>query len=367
MIAFNQPFVGDRELEYVARAFASGRLSGDGAFGRRCEALLQELVGSPRALLTPSCTSALEMSALLLDVGPGDEVLVPSFTFVSSANAFVLLGARPVFVDVDPRTLNLDPADARAKLSPRCKACVVVHYAGVSAPMDELAGLGVPLVEDNAHGLFGTYRGRPLGSLGALATLSFHDTKNISAGEGGALLVNDPELIARAEVVREKGTDRSKFFKGLVDKYTWVDRGSSFLLSEIGAAVLLAQLEQRETIQARRQEIWRRYARELRPWAEATGVQLPHVPPECEHPAHLFYLLHPEPAQRDAFLAHLLARGVRAVFHYVPLHSSPMGRAFEGDCPVAESVAARLSRLPLYPDLGADQDRILEAVVSFGR
>jgi dTDP-4-amino-4,6-dideoxygalactose transaminase len=365
MIAFNRPFVGDRELDYIRKAFASGRLSGDGEFGRRCEALLQELVGCERALLAPSCTSALEMAAVLLDLAPGDEVLVPSFTFVSSANAFVLLGARPVFVDVDPLTLNIDPADAARKKTARCRAVVVVHYAGVGAPMDELSSLGLPIVEDNAHGLFGTYRGKPLGSLGSLATLSFHDTKNISCGEGGALLVNDPSLVSRAEVVREKGTDRSKFFKGLVDKYTWVDRGSSYLLSEIGAAVLLAQLEQREAIQAARQAVWQRYFLELQDWALRTGVQLPAVPSFCEHPAHLFYLLHPEPAQRDAFLAHLRARGVGAVFHYIPLHSSPMGRSFEGDCPVSERVAARLTRLPLYPDLGADQDRVIEAVVSF--
>lgn len=365
MIAFNKPFVGERELDYLRQAFGSGKLSGDGELGRQCEALLQELVGCERALLTPSCTSALEMAALLLELGPGDEVLVPSFTFVSTANAFVLLGARPVFVDVDPLTLNIDPEDALRKRTARCRAVVAVHYGGVGCPMERLSALGLPIVEDNAHGLFGTYRGKPLGSFGALSTLSFHDTKNISCGEGGALLVNDASLVGRSEIVREKGTDRSRFFKGLVDKYTWVDRGSSYLLSEIGAAVLLAQLEQRSSIQSARQALWQRYFVELRDWALRAGVQLPTVPEECSHPAHLFYLLHPEPAQRDAFLAHLRSRGVGAVFHYVPLHLSPMGRAYGGDCPVTERVSACLTRLPLYPDLGPDQDRVIEAVLSF--
>jgi dTDP-4-amino-4,6-dideoxygalactose transaminase len=373
VIPFNKAHRSDREVAYAGEALAKGPVSGDGPFGRRAEKLLGELLGGARVLLTTSCTHALEASALLLDVGPGDEVILPSFTFVSTANAFALRGAKPVFVDVREDTLNLDERLLEAKVTSRTKAIVPVHYAGVGCDMDAILAIanarGIPVVEDNAHGLFGTRTGRALGTFGALATQSFHETKNVSCGEGGALVVNDPALVERAEVLREKGTNRSRFFRGQVDKYTWVDLGSSWVLSDVLGAVLLAQLEERARIQSRRREIWERYARELATWAERVGARLPIIPAGCEQPWHLFYLLLPDLAQRSAFLQHVDARGVKAVFHYVPLHLAPMGQRFggrAGDCPVTESVSDRLVRLPLFTALGAEeQDRVIEAVTSF--
>lgn len=371
-VAFNRPAHGARELQYVREALAS-HTSGDGPFTKRAEKLLAGEVGAARALLTTSCTHALEMSALLLDVGPGDEVVVPAFTFVSTANAFALRGARIVFADVRPDTLNLDETRLEALVGPRTKAIVPVHYGGVGCEMDAICAIAsrasATVVEDNAHGLFGRWKGRALGTFGALATQSFHETKNFSCGEGGALLVNDPELAARAEILREKGTNRSRFFRGEVDKYTWVDLGSSYVLSDVLAAVLLAQLEERVAIQARRQQIWETYARELAAWAERTGAVLPTTPSHAEHTYHVFYVLLPDLAQRTAFLAHMSARDIKAIFHYVPLHLSPMGLTQggrPGDCPVTESVGDRLVRLPLFADLPESAlARVVDAVTSF--
>jgi dTDP-4-amino-4,6-dideoxygalactose transaminase len=335
--------------------------------------LLEQLLGVPKVLLTTSCTHALDMAALLLEIGPGDEVIVPSFTFVSTVNAFVLRGARPVFADIRPDTLNLDESRLEALITPRTRAIAVVHYAGVGCEMDTILEIAnryrVAVVEDNAHGLFGRYRGRYLGTFGCLATQSFHETKNLTCGEGGALLINDPQYIDRAEIVREKGTNRSRFFRGQVDKYTWVDIGSSYLPSDILAAFLYAQLEERERIQARRRHIWEFYARELRDWAEDHGVRLPVVPPHCEQPYHLFYLLLPSLEARTRLIAHLKARGILAVFHYLPLHLSPMGQRFggkPGDCPVTEDVSDRLLRLPFYNDLTDEElAEVVEAIRAF--
>ena len=372
-IAFNRAAHGSRELEYVKEALAS-HVSGDGPFGKRAEKLLEGAVGCTRALLTTSCTHALEMSALLLDVGPGDEVVIPAFTFVSTANAFALRGARIVFADIRPDTLNLDESKLEALVTPRTKVIVPVHYGGVGCEMDAIAAIAsrssAKIVEDNAHGLFGTWRGRALGSFGSLATQSFHETKNFSCGEGGALLLNDPELVERAEIVREKGTNRSRFFRGQVDKYTWVDLGSSYVLSDILGAVLLAQLEERRQIQERRARIWTTYARELAAWSGRVSAVLPSVPSHAEQTHHVFYVLVRDLAERTAMLAHLNARSVKAIFHYVPLHLSPMGLrqgGKAGDCPVTESVSERLVRLPLFADMTESQvSQVVDAVTSFG-
>jgi dTDP-4-amino-4,6-dideoxygalactose transaminase len=313
------------------------------------------------------------MAALLLDIGPGDEVICPAFTFVSTINAFVLRGARPVFVDVRQDTLNLDERLLEAAITPRTRAIVVVHYAGVACEMDTILEIanthGVPIVEDNAHGFFGSYRGRPLGSMGAMSTLSFHETKNITCGEGGALIVNDARFIERAEIVREKGTNRSRFFRGEVDRYTWVDLGSSYLPSDLLAAFLLAQLEARDEIQRRRLAIWSRYQKELRGWGEATNVRLPVVPDGCVHPAHIFYLLLPTLEARSALISELRGQQILLVFHYQPLHLSEMGRRYggrRGQHPVTEDVADRLVRLPLYYQLtDADQSRVIDTILGW--
>jgi dTDP-4-amino-4,6-dideoxygalactose transaminase len=369
-IWFNRPAVTGRELEYMRQALEGGTISGDGPFSMRCHRLLEGITGGKRVLLTTSCTHALEMAALLLDVQPGDEVICPAFTFVSTINAFVMRGATPVFVDVRPDTLNLDERQLEAAITPRTKAILVVHYAGVACELDSIMSVArshdVAVVEDNAHGLFGTYKGRPLGSFGALATLSFHETKNITCGEGGALVINDERLIQRAEIIREKGTNRSRFFRGEVDKYTWVDVGSSYLPSDLLAAFLCAQLESRAVIQQRRHEIWSTYAAALATWAAAHDVSLPTVPAECSHPAHLFYLLLPSLERRGAFITHLRAQQILAVFHYQPLHLSEMGRRFggrSGQHPVTEAMADRLVRLPLYFQLSsADQARVVDTI-----
>jgi dTDP-4-amino-4,6-dideoxygalactose transaminase len=357
----------------MADAVNRGHLSGDGHYTRRCHQLLSNLHAGSAVLLTTSCTHALEMAALLLQVGPGDEVVLPAFTFVSTANAFVLRGAVPVFADVRPDTLGLDERALAPRLSPRTRAIVAVHYAGVACEMDAIGAIagraGVTVVEDNAHGLFGSYRGRPLGTFGALSTLSFHETKNVTCGEGGALVINDRSLLPRAEVLREKGTDRSRFFRGEVDRYTWVDVGSSFLPADLLAAFLWAQLEERSRLQQRRAAIWHRYAEELAAWANRRAARLPHVPAHCQQPWHLFYLVMESEPQRDALIAHLRHRGVHAVFHYLPLHLSPVGVRFggrAGQCPVAESVSARLLRLPCFPGLtDEEQAQVIAAVASF--
>jgi dTDP-4-amino-4,6-dideoxygalactose transaminase len=371
-IPFNRPSVSDTEREYVAAAFARGHLSGDGPYTQQCHTALQQILGVPRALLTTSCSHALEMSALLLHIAPGDEVIVPSFAFVTTVSAFVMRGATPVFWDIRPDTLNVDEAQLEALITPRTRAIVVLHYAGVGCEMDtilDLAGRhGIPVVEDNAHGLFGRYRGRYLGTFGALATQSFHETKNISCGEGGALLLNDASLIERAEIIREKGTDRSRYFRGQVDKYSWVELGSSYLPSEILAAFLAAQLERWKDLQARRQRVWERYRVGLSGWT-AAGAQLQAVPPHCDQAYHMFYMLLPNLDARQAFIAHLRAQGILSVFHYLPLHLSPMGKRLGGDrssCPVTVDISDRLVRLPFFADLTeADQDRVIEATVAF--
>jgi len=372
-IPFNRPgFVGSEE-DYLREAIAGGHYSGDGPFTRRCHGLLQDALGVPKALLTTSCTHALEMSALLLGVGPGDEVIVPAFTFVSSVNAFVLRGAVPIFCDIRPDTLNMDESKLEALVTDRTRVIVPVHYAGVGCEMDAVDRIaqarGAAVVEDNAHGLFGRYKGRPLGTFGALATQSFHETKNFSCGEGGALLVNDPELVERAEIVREKGTDRSRFFRGQVDKYTWVDVGSSYLPSDLLAAILYGQLEQREAVQETRRQLWEAYHEGLCDWAGENGVQRPYVPPHCEQAYHMYYLLLPDLRNRQALIQHLKKRGILSVFHYLPLNLSAMGRRFggqPGQCPVTEDLSDRLLRLPFYNTLEAAQKRrVIDAIREF--
>jgi dTDP-4-amino-4,6-dideoxygalactose transaminase len=373
-IPFNRAYVAPRQAEYIAESTASGLLSGDGPFTRRANTLVTERTGALGSLLTTSCTHALEMSALLIGLQAGDEVIMPSFTFVSTANAYALRGAVPVFVDVRPDTLNLDERLIEAAITERTKAIVVVHYAGVACEMDEIGAIaarhGLAVIEDNAHGLGGTYRGRLLGSLGAMATQSFHVTKNIQCGEGGALVLNDASLLDRAEIIREKGTNRSQFFRGMVDKYRWVDIGSSYLPSDLLAAVLTAQLESFDEIQAQRHAVWTAYDRALSAWAAEHGVARPTVPQDREHPAHMYYLLLPDLGQQQRFIAHLAAVGVQATFHYIPLHSAPAGekygRVAPGGCAVTDEVSARLVRLPLFAGMNpVELDRVIAAVLSY--
>lgn len=374
-IPFNKPGLTGDELHYIAQAIAQGQISGDGTFTRKCHALLRRIMGSGPVLLTTSCTHALEMAALLLGIQAGDEIIVPSFTFVSTVNAFVLRGARPVFIDIRPDTLNLDETQLAALITPRTRAILPVHYAGVGCEMDRIlpiaAERGVAVVEDNAHGLFGRYKGKSLGTFGCLATQSFHETKNVMCGEGGALVINDEALFERAEVIREKGTNRSRFFRGMVDKYSWVDLGSSYLPSDILAAFLYAQLENREQIMAKRRRIWETYQTRLRDWAVEHDVQLPSVPAHCEQPYHMFYLIMPSFEARQALIGHLRCRGILSVFHYLPLHLSPMGSAFGGrlgQCPVTERVSDSLLRLPFYNDLSeSEQNEVITAIQQFDR
>jgi dTDP-4-amino-4,6-dideoxygalactose transaminase len=372
-IPFNRPSLVGNEIDYVRQAVSSGRTAGGGPFTRRCQRLLEEALGVRKAMLTTSCTHALEMTALLLDLRPGNEVIVPSFAFVTTVNAFVLRGARPVFADIRPDTLNLDERDFEPLITPETKAIVPVHYAGVGCEMDAICEIaeqhGVPVVEDNAHGLFGRYKGRYLGTFGTFATQSFHETKNFACGEGGALLVNDARYVDRAEIISEKGTDRNRFFRGEVDRYSWVDLGSSYLPSDILAAYLCAQLEARERVQDRRQAIWEQYSGRLGDWARDRGVRLPIVPSHCEQSYHMFYLVMPSLEQRQGLIAHLKARGILSVFHYVPLHLSAMGQRFggqPGDCPVTEDVSDCLVRLPFYNDMTeAEQARVVAAIIEF--
>ena len=373
LIPFNRPSFEGREHEYLEAAIASGQISGDGVFTKRCHSYLESEVGVAKALLTTSCTHALEMMAILLDIKEGDEVILPSFTFVSTVNAFVLRGAKPVFVDVRPDTLNFDERQFDELVTERTRAAVPVHYAGVGCEMDVILSVaessGVAVVEDNAHGLFGTYRGRQLGTFGSMAAQSFHETKNFTCGEGGALLINDERLVERAEIVREKGTNRSRFFRGLVDKYTWTDIGSSYLPSDLLAAVLLAQFEARIAIQEARRRIWERYSAGLADWADQVGARLPVVPADREQPFHMFYLLLPSLDARQGLMARLKSKGILSVFHYLPLHLSEMGRRFggrPGQCPVTEDVSDRLLRLPFYNRLSeSEQDLVLETIQGF--
>jgi dTDP-4-amino-4,6-dideoxygalactose transaminase len=372
-IPFNRPTLIPEAIGCVSEVIQSGRLSGNGPCTQACEARLREITDAHTALLTNSCTSALEMSALLLEARPGDEVIVPSFTFVSTANAFAMHGFKPVFADCRPDTLNVDALTIAPLIGPRTRAILVMHYGGVACEMDEILALArrhnLTVVEDNAHGLFAKYKTQPLGSLGAMATQSFHETKNVTSGEGGALLVNDAALVERAEVLREKGTNRSRFFRGEVDKYTWVDLGSNYLASEIQAAYLLTQLRSCDLVQSLRAAIWDRYDATLGNWAKANGVQRPTVPQHCEQPSHLYYLLMPTASARTRLIEHLKAQGILAVFHYIPLNLSPMGRHFggtDGACPVAEDVSERLLRLPFYTNLSVnEQDDVIAAVQQF--
>jgi dTDP-4-amino-4,6-dideoxygalactose transaminase len=369
-IPFNKPFTIGGELANIARAVSEGHLSGDGPFSRQCHRWLETHLGCRRALLTHSCTAALEMAAILCDLAPGDEVIMPSFTFVSTANAFVLRGAVPVFVDIRRDTLNLDEKLAAQAVTARTRAIVPVHYAGIACDMDALMALaarhGLVVVEDAAQGILAEYRGKKLGAIGHLGCLSFHETKNVISGEGGALLVNDERFAARAEIIREKGTNRSQFFRGEVDKYSWVDIGSSYLPSELVGAFLHAQLEHAEAINAKRLKLCAAYAEGLVALARDGSVELPQPAPEgVSGNGHMFYILLKDLETRSALIAHLKARGVHAVFHYVPLHSAPAGRRFgraAGELPVTDDVAARLLRLPLYH--GLTEGEVAEVVAA---
>jgi dTDP-4-amino-4,6-dideoxygalactose transaminase len=373
VIHFNRPYAAANSFDYMRQAIANAHTCGDGPFTKKCHAFLEQQFGIGKALLTTSCTDALEMSALLLGIKAGDEVILPSFTFVSTVNAFVLHGATPVFCDIRPDTLNIDEMEIERRITPRTKAIVPVHYAGVGCEMDTIMSIarrhGVPVIEDNAHGLFGKYQGRSLGTFGAMATQSFHETKNFNCGEGGALLINDPVYAERAEILREKGTNRSRFFRGQVDKYTWVDIGSSFLPSDMLAAYLFAQFETSSEIQRKRKRIWTYYQHHLASWASESGVRLPVIPDHCEQAYHMFYLLMPSLDDRQELIAHLRARGITSPFHYLPLHLSDKGREFggkAGDCPVTEEVSDRLLRLPFYNDLNEqDLERVITGVLSF--
>ncbi|MBX6366826.1 MAG: dTDP-4-amino-4,6-dideoxygalactose transaminase [Rhodospirillales bacterium] len=369
-VPFNRPYLGRAELAYASAALASAHRQGAGPFTARCHTWLEDTTGCAKALLTSSCTAALEMAALLLGIKPGDEVVMPSYTFVSTANAFVLRGAIPVFVDIDPRTQNLDPARVAAAITKRTKAIVPVHYAGVGCDMDAIMAIaeqhGLYVVEDAAQGLMATYKGRALGSIGHLGTISFHDTKNTSCGEGGALLIRDKALIERALVLWEKGTDRQKMLRGEVDKYTWVDVGSSFLPSDITAAILLGQLEEAAATAEDRRRTWMLYHDAFEE-AEREGIVVrPSVPAECRHNGHLYYLLLPSAAARDAFIARLRQRGIGTPFHYVPLHSSPAGRRFgrvHGPMRATLRAGACLVRLPLWRGMTAED---VETVIREG-
>jgi dTDP-4-amino-4,6-dideoxygalactose transaminase len=373
-IDFNKSCLAGNEIAYIAQAVQNSHISGDGPFTKKCHMMLESIIGASKVLLTTSCTHALEMAALLLDIQPGDEVILPAFTFVSTVNAFVLRGARPVFIDIRPDTLNMDENLLERLITARTKAVVPVHYAGVGCEMDTILSVAekyhLAVVEDNAHGLFGKYKGRKLGTFGCLATQSFHETKNITCGEGGALVINDPNLVETAEIIREKGTNRSRFFRGQVDKYTWVNLGSSYLPSDILAAYLSAQLEKWQEIQTQRKRIWEYYYTNLSSWAKENQVRLPVIPDYCEQPFHMFYLLMPDLERRQKMILHLREQGVNSVFHYMPLNLSDMGQKYggkPGDCPVTEKVSDQLLRLPFYNDLTEnDLEIVVAAVKDFG-
>ena len=371
MIPFNKPYMTGKEQNYIAQAHANKHLAGDGEFTGKCNAWLEQETGSHRAFLTPSCTAALEMAAILANVRPGDEVIMPSYTFVSTANAFALRGAVPVFVDIRPDTLNIDESLIEAAITGRTRAIVPVHYAGVGCEMDTIMAIArrhdLLVIEDAAPGIMSAYKGRPLGSIGHMGCLSFHETKNINCGEGGALLINDPKLAQRAEIVREKGTNRSQFFRGEIDKYTWVDVGSSYLLSDLGAAFLWAQMEEARSITSKRLSIWQRYHDAFADLESRHIVRRPVVLPEHRHNAHMYYLLLPDIAVRTRFIERLKQQEISAVFHYVPLHSSPGGQRYgraHGKLTVTTDVANRLVRLPLWIGLEREQERVVETMVT---
>lgn len=371
-IPFNKPFMTGRELEYIRQAHGNRHLAGDGIFTAKCQDWLEATTGSPKALLTHSCTAALEMAAILADIQTGDEVILPSFTFVSTANAFVLRGAKPVFVDIRPDTLNLDETLIPAAITAKTKAIVVVHYAGVACEMDAIMAIArehdLIVIEDAAQGIHSSYKGRALGSIGHMAALSFHETKNIISGEGGALLLNDDALIDRAEIIREKGTNRSQFFRGQVDKYTWVDIGSSYLPSELVAAFLWAQMEQAQAINEQRMALWESYHRTISPMQTRLGVRCPIIPVECSHNAHLYYLLAADSDVRNRLIEHMRTLDVGVVFHYIPLHTSPMARRNgwdDADLPVTTQVSETLVRLPMWLGLETHQNDVLNQLVEF--
>ena len=372
-IPFNRADIGKHDIELLSESISAGHISGNGPFTKRAEEQITKTLGNDRTLLTTSCTHALEMSALLLRLKPGDEVIVPAYTFVSTASAFMLYGAKPVFVDVRQDTLNIDLDQAEAAITPRTRAICVVHYGGVACEMDRLTKLAkdhnLILIEDNAHGLFAKYRGKYLGTFGALATQSFHETKNITCGEGGALVINDASLAERAEILREKGTDRTKFLRGQVDKYTWVDVGSSWVISDLLAAILFGQLSRADEIYEQRMKIWNRYHNELQSWAAKHDVTLPTVPEGCEHTGHVYHLRFQHGVQRDKFIEYLKQLGIYTVFHYQPLHLSTVGRTLggrDGQFPVTESAGDCLVRLPLFNSLTSDeQTYIIDSIKVF--
>jgi len=372
-VDFNKPSIVGNELSYITDAYNQRHISGDGFYTKKCQEILEEILSVPKVLLTTSCTHALELAALLLNIQPGDEIIIPSFTFVSTVNAFALFGAKPIFIDIRQDTLNLDETLLEDLITEKTRAVVPVHYAGIGCEMDTILNISqkhsLAIIEDNAHGLFGKYKGKYLGSFGELATQSFHETKNISCGEGGALLINDQKLVERAEIIREKGTNRSRFFRGQVDKYTWVDIGSSYLPSDILAAVLYAQLEIKDDIQSKRKTLWEYYNSELQCWSSDLGIGLPYIPRHCEQTYHMFYLILPSLEIRQNLIEHLKGKGINSVFHYQPLHLSEMGQKFDGkkgDCPITEDISDRLLRLPMYYSLTQEhQDLVIEALKSF--
>lgn len=373
LIPFNRSSLEGRELEYIFDTIRQGQVAGDQTYSKKCQQWLRQALGAPYVLVATSCTHALEMACLLLRIQPGDEVIIPSYTFVSTANAFALHGARPVFCDIRPDTMNLDESALEAAITPRTKAVVPVHYAGVGCEMDAICEIarrrGVAVVEDNAHGLFGAYKGKKLGTFGTFATQSFHETKNITCGEGGALVINDETFAERAEIIREKGTNRVRFFRGQVDKYSWVDLGSSYVMSDVLAAFLFAQLEQGPSIQAKRKAIWERYHEALSEWAAARGIQVPTIPPHCEQTFHMYYLIMPSLMDRTAFISYLKDHGILAVFHYLPLHLSEFAKRWGGslgDCPVSEDISNRLVRLPFFTSMTEEQQaQVIQRVTAW--
>ena len=372
-IPFNRPSISDYDRSLIVEAINQGHSAGNGPFTKKAEMILAQRLEVNQALLTTSCTHALEISALLCNLKPGDEVIVPSYTFVSTASAFALYGARPVFVDSCEDTLNIDPYLIEKAITPRTRAVCVVHYGGIACDMDRILQIvnryGLILIEDNAHGLLAKYKGKYTGAFGSLSTQSFHETKNIACGEGGALIVNDGSLVERAEILREKGTNRSQFLKGQVDKYTWVDIGSSWVLSDLLAAILFGQLERADETNQRRLRIWDRYQVELAQWANENCVIQPHIPKECEHVGHVYFLRFQRGEQRTRFINHMKERAISCVFHYQPLNTSPVGQkfgGFEGQCVVAEQAGECLVRLPLFNSMSDDdQMRVIEAVLTF--
>jgi dTDP-4-amino-4,6-dideoxygalactose transaminase len=373
-IPFNKPYMTGRELAYIAQAHSIGQLAGNGAFTRKCHDWLEARTNTRKALLTHSCTAALEMAAILADIRPGDEVIMPSYTFVSTANAFVLRGGVPVFVDIRPDTLNIDESKIDPAITPRTKAIVPVHYAGVACEMDTILGIArrheLLVIEDAAQGVLATYKGRPLGAIGHIGAYSFHETKNITAGEGGALLANDERFAERAEIIREKGTNRGQFFRGQVDKYTWVDIGSSYAPGEVTAAFLWAQMEEAESITRRRLMLWDRYHHALAPLEADGRLRRPVTPDACQKNAHMYYILLPSPEQRTQVIRALSQRGINAVFHYVPLHSAQAGKRFgrvSGTMSNTDALSARLLRLPLWLGMEDQIDQIVESLAAVTR